>query len=342
MRNLRLILLPFSLIYGIITGLRNWCYDRGIFSSHVIPVKSICIGNLSVGGTGKTPLTDYLISYFLEKKRTVATLSRGYGRKSRGAILASVDSTAAQIGDEPMMYHLRHGDTISVAVAEKRQEGVEMILADKPATDLILLDDAFQHRAVSAGLNVLVTDFNHLYSGDFLLPAGNLREPKRGSRRAHAIMVTKCPSLSENQKNDVRAKLKSGSTPVFFSHIEYNALVPFNGQAIPPFSKVLLITGIGRPEPLFEQLKSKAEVEHIAFRDHHVFTAKDIDSIHEKFDSFASRDKIIVTTEKDYMRIREVPSVQNRIDQWFYLPIRIRIDNETEFNSLLDNYADKN
>lgn len=193
MKAIRWLLIPFSLIYGFIVFIRNKCYDWGIFKTVHIPIKSICVGNLSVGGTGKTPHVDYLIQHFLQSDTRIAVLSRGYGRQTNGVLIATESSTSADLGDEPLQYKQRYGDQIDVVVAEKRVLGVQAIQEKLPKTELILLDDAFQHRAVQAGFSILITPFDDLFTNDFMLPTGNLREWKSGKKRANLIVVSKCP-----------------------------------------------------------------------------------------------------------------------------------------------------
>lgn len=340
MRILRLLLIPFGWIYGLITALRNQLYTAGILKSYRIPGKSICVGNLSVGGTGKTPHVDLLLEYFLSQQKKVATLSRGYGRQTKGLIEVRPDSKATEVGDEPLLYKLKYGTSVHVVCAEKRKEGVMFIQQNYPETNLILLDDAFQHRAVKAGLNILLTEYSNLFVDDFMLPAGNLREWKIGKKRADLIVVSKCHSLSVEEKKSIIQRLGFTSDKVFFSHIDYGNLRGFNTEHLPHIENVLLVSGIGNPSPLLSYLKNKFNVEHLKYNDHHSFTVKDIADIHEIFDSFATSDKIIVTTEKDYMRIKDIIDVEDA-KNWFYLPITTTIDEREKFNRLLDGYIDK-
>lgn len=340
MKLLRWLLLPFSLLYGLGTGLRNWLYDRKLISSWVIPDKAIVVGNLSVGGTGKSPLVAYLIEHFLKENRNVATLSRGYGRKTKGVLFAQPESTAKDLGDEPLQYYSRFGKKIQVVVAEKRAEGAQAILEKHPKTDVILLDDAFQHRAITAGLNILVTRYDDPFHNDFIMPTGNLREWRSGAFRADIIMVSKCPEkISEEEKILFSKKLCKNGQKIFFSSIKYGDLLPVSNSRPEKIENVLLVTGIATPEPLIRHLESNFNLTHLKFADHHDFTDKDIGSIHQKFNTFASRDKIIVTTEKDFMRLREFKEVTDGEIPWFYQPIEVKIDNEEEFNNLLNAYV---
>jgi len=342
MNRLRILLLPIGWLYGAVTSIRNSLYTKGVLSSFTIPKKSIVVGNLSTGGTGKTPLVDYILNHFTESNIKTSVLSRGYGRKTNGVIIGNSDSTSEQIGDEPLLYQLHHGKNINVVVAEKRKLGVELIQKEFPENELIVLDDAFQHRAVKAGLSVLVTQFNQLYCDDFILPAGNLREFKGGAKRSDVLIISKCPTdLSDKSKQEIIGRLNYPGKHIFFSKINYGELVPFKTDNKTNPKNILLITGIGNPKPLIDHLSRFSKVEHIEFKDHHDFTSSDIELIHEKFGTFASRDKIIVTTEKDFMRLMKFNEVFDDSYPWFYQPIKIEIDQQQTFNKLLDEYVGK-
>lgn len=344
LRYLRWLLFPFSIPYGIAMAIRSRMYKMGVLKSYQIPVKSIVVGNLSVGGTGKTPFVDFLIQHFLEEKIKLSTLSRGYGRKTSGVIHAQKGSTAAQIGDEPLLYFSRYEPAIEVFVAEKRKLGVEAILQNDPKTDLIILDDAFQHRAVTAGLNVLITEFGNLYSGGFILPAGNLREWPSAAKRADVIVVSKCPeNLTEEIKDLVRQQLRiRPHQKLFFSSIQYLPLHSCSNEEVNPVQNILLVTGIGNPEPLRRELSKTYSVTQIKFPDHHDFTAANIAEIHQKFDTFAPHEKMIVTTEKDFMRLKQFDAVTNGTYPWFYQPIALKFDNEEQLKHLLNEYVREN
>lgn len=339
MRKWRLLLLPFAWVYGTITWIRNKFFDWGIFKTKIISGKSIVVGNLSVGGTGKTPHVDYLIQHFLKLEVQLSTLSRGYGRKTKGLIHANEQSIADEIGDEPLLFKRKHGDRIEVIVAEKRVEGVEFIQSNLPKNELILLDDAFQHRAVTAGFNVLLTPFNDLYTNDHVLPAGNLREWRSGKKRADIIIVTKTPeSATLEQKRRIKEELKFDTKKIFFSTIIYGKLKAISNTSPEKIEHVLIVTGIANPTPLLNEWEKRAKVEHLSFGDHHNFTQKDINDIHEKFDTFANRNKVIITTEKDYVRLLAFPEVQEDRYQWHYQPITIELDDNKTFNKLLNGY----
>lgn len=340
MKHFRWLLLPFALIYGAIVALRNVLFNKGIKKTYSIPRKAIVVGNLSVGGTGKTPLVAHLVQHFIDSNKKVATLSRGYGRKTKGVQFANDNSKAADIGDEPLLYAARFGKNVKVVVAEKRKEGVLQLIDKHPDTEIIVLDDAFQHRAVQAGLNILVTEFERPFSSDWMLPVGRLREHASGARRADIIVVSKCPENGDPKlKESLRKQLTRHNQPVFFTSIRYGELVQMNEAPIDSIKNVLLVTGIGQPSPLIAYLKKQYAVTHLNFPDHHDFSHKDIREIHQKFNTFASHDKIIVATEKDFMRLRAFEEVVSGDIPWFYQPIEIIIENEIQFTNLLNDYV---
>lgn len=341
MQRLRILLLPFAWIYGLITFIRNKFYDWGIFKTFIIPKKSICVGNLAIGGTGKTPHVVYLAK-ILQDNKNITILSRGYGRKTKGFIVANETSSGLDIGDEPKLYTSRFFPKVKVTVCEKRADGVKNILSLYPKNEVILLDDAFQHRAVKAGINILITDFSSLYSDDFAIPAGNLREWKSGRKRADWIIVSKSPNdLLNSEKEIISKKLKFAPSKIFFSSIQYGELISFGTSHTKVFESVLLVTGIANPKPLIDQLKKKYKVEIMSFSDHHNFSTTDIDRIHQKFDTFAPDQKAIITTEKDYMRLSEmIAKTEIKNYPWFYQEIEVKLDKEEIFNNLVYQYVD--
>ena len=313
---LRKILFPFSVLYGFITGIRNFLFDKGILKSYSFDVPIIAVGNLSVGGTGKTPQIEYLIR-LLSPTYKVATLSRGYKRKSKGFILANSTSNAEILGDEPFQFYKKFKN-IQVAVDANRKNGIEKLLSQPNKPEVILLDDAFQHRKVKAGFYILLTSYGDLYSDDYILPTGNLRESRSGVQRANLVIVTKCPAtLSSDEQSEIQAKLNLTSTQeLYFSCIEYDKSIFSEGKSI-KVSEVknvdkLLLAGIAKPEPFFKYLQSENE-EQLIFPDHHYFTEKDLMEIENK-----AQNKIIITTEKDFVRLKGSISKE----QLFYLPIR--------------------
>lgn len=340
MQQFRFLLLPLSWVYGLITGIRNLLYNIGIFKSYTIPKKSICIGNLAVGGTGKTPHVAYLIE-LLKQKYKITVLSRGYGRKTRGFIIANTQSKASHIGDEPQLYNQRYGSEINVAVCEKRVEGINQLETKAKDTSLYILDDAFQHRAIQCGFNILITDYKNIYSKDWMLPTGSLREWKIGHRRADAVIVSKSPSnLPFEEKKRILKSLKFKNNQVYFSSIIYKELTNVSKVKTDQIEHILLVTGIANPTPLEIELGKLYKLTSLKFSDHYDFTSKDIDSIHQKFDTFAANNKIIVTTEKDWMRLASILSnEQLNKYPWFYQEMSVKIDREKEFNELINTYV---
>lgn len=292
-------------------SIRNFLYDKGIFKSYSFNIPIIVVGNLSVGGTGKTPQTEYLIR-LLSKEFKVAVLSRGYRRKTKGYILANSSSTADTIGDEPFQIFQKFPQ-IDLAVDSDRRNGIEnLIKQNKP--DVIILDDAFQHRRVKAGFYILLTAFDDLYFNDLVLPAGNLRESKKGAERADVIIVTKCPNnLSDIAQNNIKKKIGI-NRPIYFSRIGYADSVIGREGEISTFeikkTEKLLLAGIAKPKPFFEYLQTGKDVE-LKFKDHHHFTDEEIERIQT-----LANNKIIVTTEKDYVRLKD-----KQINKLYYLPM---------------------
>lgn len=306
-KSFRYILFPFSVLYGGVIWLRNALFDKGIIRSATFNLPLICVGNLAVGGTGKTPMVEYLIR-FLENKYIVATLSRGYKRKTRGFAIADENTTSLEIGDEPMQLHNKFPE-ITVAVAEERIVGIPQLLHERPATEVILLDDAFQHREVRAGLTILLTGCNELYTRDSMLPAGNLRDVKSSSKRANIIVVTKCnKELTTVEKEKLVEELHPfPGQLVFFSAIEYgNPYHLFTNEVkiVPPGVTVLLVCGIANPKPLQEHISGISDSsEMILFKDHHIFSSDDLADIKKRFSKIENQQKIILTTEKDGVRL---------------------------------------
>lgn len=328
LKKLRLILFPLSIVYGGIMYLRNRLYDKGILKSTSFNIPIICIGNLSVGGTGKTPHTEYLVR-LLKEYYKIAILSRGYGRKSKGYMLGNEVSTSQTLGDEPLQFYSKFGKEIAVAVAENRVEGVQNLIREINPK-IILLDDAFQHRSIKAGFYILLTPYEDLFTDDYILPAGNLRESRKGVERADIVVVTKCPKdIKLNDKELIISKInKFFDKKIYFSSIEYDHkiygvneldLESIYGQ------EILLVTGIANPKPMVDYLKSKVQItEHLVFSDHYNFTEKEVSLIKEK-----AKDKPILTTEKDYMRLKQFDELNEKL---YYLPIQIRVDKANDFN----------
>jgi len=332
MRAIRFLLFPFAVLYDLITTVRNYFYDTGVFKSTSFNIPVIAVGNLSVGGTGKTPQIEYLIRLLLKDKK-VAVLSRGYKRKTSGFVLINDSHSASEVGDEPLQFFKKFS-LISVAVDVDRVHGIQKLIK-KVNPDVILLDDAFQHRKVKASTYVLLTKYNDLYASDFILPTGNLRESKRGAKRANVIVVTKCPNnLSKEQQQYINIKLQPQKRqPIFFSTISYHDRTYGSNQIrVNDLNEyeIILVTGIANPKPLVHFLKeSNCKVHHLKYSDHHDFSPHDIQKILSKFDEVHTSKKIILTTEKDYMRLSK------KIDHLSYLEIETKfLENSNEFERL--------
>lgn len=308
LKSFRILLFPFAIIYWFIILIRNGLYNKKILRSTAFGLPLVCVGNLSVGGTGKSPMVEYLVRN-LKDRFKIATLSRGYKRKTKGYALANENSTALEIGDEPMQFHVKFPG-VPVAVGEERLVAIPQLLHDRPETECIILDDAFQHRAIKAGLNILLTDYNNLFTRDFFLPTGDLRDQKSSYRRAEIIVVTKCPySLAEKEKKSILEEINPlPHQEVFFSSNQYSN--PYhiirNSETIHfTFNtEVLLVTGVANPRPLQELLDDNSKAFYVMhFPDHHIFTIDDWKDIKKRFDRMEAAEKYILTTEKDAMRL---------------------------------------
>lgn len=326
-------LYPLSWLYGIGVGLRNKLFDWGWLRSKSFDVPVICIGNIAVGGTGKTPHTEYLIRLLQHEGINVATLSRGYKRRSKGYVLADAAGSVQEIGDEPYQMKNKFPD-IRVAVDENRCHGIEQLLKlENPSVDAVLLDDAFQHRYVKAGMNILLTDYHRLLCDDALLPAGRLREPVDGKNRAHIVIVTKCPDdIKPIDFNIITKRLNLYPyQQLYFSRFRYGTLFPLfpekaeEGAACTQNKQVLLVTGIASPAPLVEEVKSYTpDVNLLAFADHHEFDKKDLLLIEERFAQLREHSRLIITTEKDATRLKDHPALSETLKPYIYvLPVEI-------------------
>ncbi len=326
---LSILLLPFGAIYGIIGLIRRWLYRIGWLSSYSSTLPTICIGNLAVGGTGKTPMVEYLVR-LLKDERRVATLSRGYKRKTAGYLTSADEQVdACAFGDEPAQLHEKFSD-IQVVVCEKRAEALRRLERAAQRPDIVLLDDAYQHLQVRCSLNLLLTDFSRLYCNDFPMPAGRLREFPSAATNADAVIVTKCPeSLTDEAASVIRKKLKlTPSQSCFFTTLQYDEPVPITpvAQQMPltPDSSVILLTGIANPKPIQQEIsKQFSDIEIISYSDHHSFTTKEIEDLCKKTAEKGER-AVIITTEKDAVRLRDT-SLIDRTEQLpiFVLPIKV-------------------
>ncbi|WP_077153399.1 tetraacyldisaccharide 4'-kinase [Bacteroides bouchesdurhonensis] len=357
-------LYPVSWIYRTVVAMRNKLFDWGVFQSKSFNIPVICVGNLAVGGTGKTPHTEYLIE-LLRDKYQVAVLSRGYKRRTSGYVLATPQSTVKTIGDEPYQMHTKF-PSVTLAVDENRCHGIEKLLRLKePAVDVILLDDAFQHRYVKPGLSILLTDYHRLFCDDILLPAGRLRESINGKNRAQIVIVTKCPQdIKPIDYNIITKRLNLYPyQQLFFSSFRYGNLRPVFSQndsdsitgdsrnkEVPLSSltdaNILLVTGIASPTPMLERLKEYTQnIDLLSFGDHHDFSHRDIQLVKERFNKLKGEQRIIITTEKDATRLLHHPAVNEELKPFIYaLPIEIEIlqNQQDKFNQHIINYVREN
>lgn len=326
MRFLGVLLYPFTVLYDFGTRVRNYLFDIGYKTSFEFDRCIINVGNLSVGGTGKSPMVEYLIR-LLNKDFKVTTLSRGYGRKTRGFRLAGEEDTAATLGDEPFQFH-RKFSNIAVAIGEERAVAIPYILAEKPETEIILLDDAYQHRFVKPDFNILLTSYDRPFFTDWILPSGRLRESRKGARRADTVVVTKCPEdLSENDRENYKSQIaKYTRAPVYFSKIQYLKPRPVFSSEINWKHNVFLFTGIANSAHLCDYIEHQYNlVGQLHFGDHHDFSEADIDKLLNAFRKYQS-EAVIVTTEKDMVRLLSTELERKLKDKpLFYIPI------ETQF-----------
>jgi tetraacyldisaccharide 4'-kinase len=343
-KGFRLLLFPFSFIVWIYLRIRNWLYNRNIIGTTEFNLPVICVGNLSVGGTGKSPMVEYLLTTLSGAYKT-ATLSRGYKRKTKGYVLASEQTTALEIGDEPMQFHNKF-PWVPVAVGEERVLAIPQLLHDHPETETIILDDAFQHRQIKAGLNIILTDYNNPYWYDWYLPTGELRDNKRSARRAQIIVVTKCPAdITERNKSYCIRRIKPrAGQHVFFSTIDYGTpyqIITKNKKELNITAEVLLVCGIANPAPLKQYIeKNSAAYFEMNFSDHHIFSIDDWKDIEERFAKLDGTENIILTTEKDAVRLVKFGNLL--IDKPLYvLPIKAKFlfDGANAFNEIIEKYV---
>jgi tetraacyldisaccharide 4'-kinase len=318
---------PFSQLYGGIMQLRNLAYDKELIASRQFSLPVIAVGNLTVGGTGKTPHVEYLLRLLQSYK--VATLSRGYKRQSKGFILADASSTAAIFGDEPFQYHLDFKD-VAVAVCEDRVKGLEQLQQLVPGLEVVVLDDAMQHRPVRPSLNLLITDYNRPFYKDYVLPAGRLREPRGGAKRADAVIVSKCPqNISIKEREQIVGQVQrytSPGTPIFFSTFAYADPVPI-GKAAAPTKNVILLTGIANAEPLKNYLSSQGYtlLRHLSYPDHHLYTADNLQEVQQLLQQPAYAGASILTTRKDAVKLTDAVLLPlTQVLPIFFVPIEVR------------------
>ena len=346
-------MLPLSWLYGLGVRLRNQMFELGILKSRSFDIPVISVGNITVGGSGKTPHVEYLIR-LLKDKVKVAVLSRGYKRKSKGFVLADAETCMKDIGDEPYQMKTKFPD-IHVAVDKNRCHGIDMLTGNEKSndTDVILLDDAFQHRYVKPGVNILLVDYHRLIIYDKLMPAGRLREPQNGKARADIVIITKCPK--DLKPMEFRVIIKAMDLypyqQLFFTTLEYDNLRQMQGgeemslKQLNKNTNILLLTGIASPKQMTYDLKEYSDnITPMTFPDHHQFTDKDIELINNTFSQMSSP-KMIITTEKDSVRLTGMEGLSDEIRRNIYiLPIRIKfmLGQEEEFNNKIIGYVQKN
>jgi len=342
---MRYLLFPLSFIYGSITSIRNLLFDYGIFKAKSHPIPIICIGNLSLGGAGKTPHTQYLLD-LLKNNYKVAVLSRGYGRKTSNLQLVKITSNPFAIGDEPLQLKQNNPECL-VVVEKNRNKGVQHILKHFPKTDVILLDDGYQHRWIKAGFNILITPFSSPYYKDYLMPVGKLREGRKGVTRANAIIFSKTPdNTNPTLKKGMLERLHLFShQKAYFSVIEYHKFKCIGNntelEENNPYS-ITLVSGIANANPLIKYLKEKGHsINHLKYSDHHNYTSDDIDNILAKYNAEKSTKKLILTTEKDTTKLKQfLPHFKDV--NFYYIPIEIKIEQSEKFEKQLLNYVAKN
>lgn len=327
LQRLKILLYPFALLYAGVVRLRNHLYNIGYKKEISFQVMTIGVGNLVMGGTGKTPMTEYMIK-ILQNQFKIAVLSRGYGRESKGVKLLSKTDKVREVGDEPMQVFRKFGDQVTVAVGENRLLAIPQILQEHAEVSCVILDDVFQHRKVKPTFNIMLTNHDKPFYFDFIFPAGWLREPRRGARRADAIIVNKCPAnLDKSSMDRMRNSIKRySSAPVFFTSLKYEEPISFGStqQLVQP---VVLVSAIAN-NYLFKNYGSQRfdVVRHFTFEDHHFITESELSTIH----AFAkSKNASIVTTEKDMVKLLEHPTLVAQAP-WFYLPVQIHFLNEED------------
>ncbi|QCR24949.1 tetraacyldisaccharide 4'-kinase [Pontibacter sp. SGAir0037] len=347
MKYLKLMLWPFSLLYGAVMAVRNTLYDKKWLASKEFGLPVLAVGNLTVGGTGKTPHVEYLLRLLQEKYR-IATLSRGYKRRTRGFVLADKKATAASIGDEPYQY-FRDFSQVQVAVCEDRVKGVELLLEHTPSLDAILLDDAMQHRSIKPSLNLLITDYNRPFYKDFVLPAGLLREFRGGAKRADVVLVSKCPNdLISNEVEQIKSQVRKfarSAVPVFFtSYVYANPVAIGSTKALQ--KHVFLLTGIANAAPLKDYLLQEdyTVLHHFAYPDHHQYSKSDLSTLQQAIASNKKTGAVILTTRKDAVKLlsEELIGITSQLPL-FYIPIEVSfLKDKAVFDQLiLDHISSK-
>lgn len=349
---LKYLLRPFSFLYGFIAFIRRVLYNKNVFKRHTFDLPIILVGNISVGGTGKTPHVEYIIQLLAESYRT-GCISRGYKRKSKGFIRASGNESATIIGDEPAQFKTKFKDLIDVVVCEDRVAGIQQMLKSNPKPEIIIMDDGYQHLAVKAGFSIILTDFYHPYTKDYPLPSGRLREFKSAAKEADIIIVTKCPTIIsplEIKKIKKELKLEKHQT-LLFSHLKYHNWIPLTEAAkgkgfCKKCTQILLVSGIADSYPFYDYARSKCfELKELKFDDHQNFTEKNLQTIKHEYDEMFSSSKIILTTEKDAMRLSCIDNQKDlNLLPIFYVPINVAFQEPygKMFNEKIFDYVRKN
>lgn len=351
MKILRWLLFPFSIIYGAAVMVRNMLFDWGVFQSTAVSIPTICIGNLTAGGTGKTPHVEYVVE-LLRHNLNVATLSRGYKRKSKGFNYALPNSTVNEVGDEPLQIKTKFPE-ITVAVDGNRVNGVKTLMANNSSLDVVILDDAFQHRYIKPGLSILLVDYNRPVWNDCFLPTGNLRDSFRERRRADIIIFTKCPRSISDLQMEMAIKLMKlkNHQKAFFSTFSYGSPIPVflnekHEKIVEKSTMAIAFSGIANPLPFFGYVESICHLrDTMAFSDHHFFSKKEIQTIFDKFSKINSDNKVLLTTEKDAMRIRSIEGLNYELkSKLYHIPVRVEFlgKKQMEFNNKIINYAGAN
>ncbi|GEO08483.1 tetraacyldisaccharide 4'-kinase [Segetibacter aerophilus] len=345
LKSVRILLFPFSLLYGLVVIIRNYLFDKKIIKSVSFNLPIIGVGNLSVGGTGKSPMVEYLIR-MLQDKYQIATLSRGYKRKTKGYTLAHAETTALEIGDEPMQFYSKF-PSVAVAVGEERIVAIPQLLHDRPETQVIILDDSFQHRSIHPGFNILLTECGDLFTRDFFLPTGDLRDQKSSYKRANVIVVTKCPpEISMEQAERIKEEIRPlPNQHVLFSTIQYTDLyhiVTKEKKRLSLEDEVLLVCGIANPTPLKNYLVQQSKTYYqLSFSDHHIFTIDDLNEVRKKFEEIQATQKMIVTTEKDAVRLMKFKDELKEMPM-YVLPIQHRFlfGRGTQFDEIVNTFIE--
>lgn len=347
MKYIRILLFPFSLFYHLLTFVRNWLYDIRFFKSFDLDIPAISVGNLTVGGTGKTPVIEYLIRLFKDHHKIV-TLSRGYKRKTSGFMIAGESDSAKTIGDEPFQYYNKFKNEIEVAVSEDRLFAVPQILSMLPDTELILLDDAYQHRRIIPSCNILLNDYSRPFYNDFLMPTGNLRESRKNANRADVVIVTKCPDkISDKEKDTINesiSKYTGQNVPIYYVSTKYEPQVPILNKNYQFSEKIILVTAIAEPGPLVNHVRTNFHLlKHFNFNDHHYFSRKELEKIIDFYKSQHDENVSILFTEKDIMRIMGT-KLQDILMGYpvFFQPITYKFaQGESEFEEFVLKVLDK-